>query len=268
MTIIRILQFLCLFFWVFGDAFFKNVIDVVLSSSATRTTTWGNKLITKIETKTVEYFNAAADWKIAEKIQNTKRRMESFIGFCLSFLFVSAGFGGLVGIEDNKYWLNFLSLFVYGFMIALIIRYAIHWTTNHREAAKEFFKGFAFCAGFASLIILPFVNSFFILNPPNEGLPEMLILANSVYIFGVLIAGATMYALAWTFFGVPVAVSGAFMWTASKSAQYIVKNCDRDKVINGVTVLRFVKSLMPLAYFIITAVLIYLGVENPLFGGL
>lgn len=263
MTTIKIIQIICLVFGVIGDFFFRNLFDVVLSSNTSRTTKWGNKLLSNIEIKTERYFVNAANWKIAEKIKNTKQLMEKVIGYCLMFLLIFMFLGGFIGVEKNIYWLNFLSLFVWIFFIASIVRFSVYWTTEHKQAAKEFLKIFGFCAACLTILFVPSMTAILIMNPPPEGEIFVAIsLISLTYISAVVSGGLILYLLAWTAFGLPVAVSGAFLWTTSKTAKYMVKNFDRETVINIATVLRFIKNSMLLIWLIITAFLYCLGVEN------
>ncbi len=238
----------------------KSFQDYILSFSKFRETPLGEKCLPAFENKVAAATKAVAAWDVRKKLAEMKKVCDIAAVSSILLIVIAGAVCSSLKVRQPNF--VFAPLF-YVFMTALFGRLCFIWTFNH----KQVMRGLAIYFGCGMGIFLLFVVLLSLaLSLKDPQFPAALISGSSHDLFFLvlflamfIVTFVALYAGAWLVLGSPVAVSGASLWVASRSAAFIVRGYSEHTLIYIATAARVVSWVMPLISLLLTTLLALTG---------
>jgi hypothetical protein len=253
----------CVFVYALASFVYKVLDHYVHLSSKFRATPLGQRLLPSVERKVTACTEAVASWGVRRKLADLQRWFEK-VAVC-SLLAYAAGvilLGSLNLVEYEFVQKLLLAVFAV-FLLASVGRACFEWTLRHRGALREFVKALAA----ATALCLAFMGVLAYLSIPARpqrggsfwGDYTSLMMTMTVL---MAVAGLVLYAAAWVLLGAPVAIGGAAVWAASKTAGLLVRNCNENTLIYAATLGRLIAWATPVFTVVLYLILRLLGFDG------
>lgn len=254
---------ICLFVCATASFIYKVLDHYVHSSSKFRETPLGQKLLPSIERKVTACTERVASWGVRQKLADLQRWFEKVALFSLLAYLAGAILLGGLNLVRYEFIQKLLVAALVVFLLASVGRACFEWTLRHRSALRGFAKALGAAAAlcFALMAVLAYLS---VPTSPHQAGAFWGDYASVMLTMAVLmsISVVILYAAAWVFLGAPVAVGGAAVWVASKTAGLLVKNCNEKTLIYAATVGRLVTWATPVFTILLYLALRLLGLDG------
>lgn len=250
----------CMFVCAVSSFLYKVLDHYVHSSSKFRGTPLGQRLLPSVERGVTSCAEAVASWGVRRKLADFQRWFDKVAGYSLLAYMAGALLLGGLGLLKYEFLQKFLVAVFALFLLASLGRTCFEWTLRHRAALRGFAKALTVTTGLCFFLM----SALAYFSVPRRGTSfwgdyASLMLTMTVF---MIISVVILYAAAWIFLGAPVAVGGAAVWAASRTAGILVRNCNENTLIYVATLGRLIAWATPVFTVALYLILLLLGFDG------